>query len=66
MNDMDKVVFRNILQKTIFLIVYEQKDVYQVVIDIQKTSLIMMLEKVWIQTLNLVVEELKNFSFRPK
>ena len=45
MNDMDKVVFRDLLRKTIFLITHQRKDVYQLVIDKLKTTLIMILEE---------------------
>ena len=42
MNDMEKVIFRDILQKLIILIVNDKRDPCQVVIDIYKTNLMMM------------------------
>ena len=62
---MDKVDFRDMFKKLIFIITHQQKDVHQVVIDILKTILILMLEYIWIKILNLMVEEMKKLSYHP-
>ena len=48
MNDMDKVVLQICYKKLIFVTVYQQRVICQVVIIILKTILIMMWEKFWI------------------
>ena len=42
MNDLDKIVFRDMLKKLIIITLYQQKDVRQVVINLIKTILINM------------------------
>ena len=62
MNDMDKVIFRDFLQKTNYHDRIPTKGRISGRDKCIKTILMMMLKEFWIQTLNLVVEEIKKLS----